>query len=130
MSMHRITWFEIPVIDLSRAKRFYSDILQTGFNDVPAESVNMGADTMMAIFAYEGEDTISGALMQGPAYQPSSSGSVVYLHAGDDVQLVLDRVAAAGGEIMVAKTLIAPECGYYAIVKDSEGGCVGLHSMH
>lgn len=130
MSTHRITWFEIPVMDLARAQRFYGEILRTAFTEVPAGSVNMSAETKMSIFAYEGEDTISGALMQGPAYQPSSSGSVVYLHAGDDLQPVLDRVAAAGGEVMVAKTLIAEECGYYAIVKDSEGGCVGLHSMH
>lgn len=120
---HRVVWFEIPTTDLARAQRFYSAVLETGFHEE-----TMG-EARMAIFL-AAEDAIKGCLVSGPHWQPAATGSIVYLNAGKDLQLALDRVPAAGGEVLVAKTLIAPEIGYYAVLKDSEGNAVGLHSLH
>lgn len=120
---HRVVWFEIPATDLGRAQHFYGAILGTGFHEE-----QMG-EARMAIFEASPE-AVKGCLVQGPHWQPAASGSIVYLNAGADLQNVLDRVAAAGGEVLVGKTLIAPDVGYYAVLKDSEGNAVGLHSLH
>lgn len=121
--VHRAVWFEIPATDLARAQRFYTAILATGFREE-----QMG-EARMAVFE-AAADAVKGCLVSGPHWQPASTGSIVYLNAGHDLQPVLDRVAAAGGQVLVGKTLIAPQIGYYAVLKDSEGNAVGLHSPH
>lgn len=120
---HRVVWFEIPATDLGRAQRFYGNILATSFQED-----SMG-DARMAVFQAP-DDAIKGCLVSGPHWQPSATGSIVYLNAGADLQTVLDRVPAAGGEVLVGKTQIGGDCGYYAVLKDSEGNAVGLHSIH
>jgi predicted enzyme related to lactoylglutathione lyase len=45
------------------------------------------------------------------------------------VQQVLDKVEAAGGKIMVPKTEISPEYGYMAVIMDTEGNRIALHSI-
>jgi hypothetical protein len=54
---------------------------------------------------------------------------VVYLNAGEDVNESLERVEPAGGKIVVPKTKITDEYGYFALFQDTEGNLVGLHSM-
>ncbi|MBI4986428.1 MAG: VOC family protein, partial [Rhodocyclales bacterium] len=61
---------------------------------------------------------------------PGPTGAVVYLDGGDDLATPLGRVAAAGGSIVVPKTLITAEIGYMALFRDTEGNVVGLHSLH
>jgi len=41
-----------------------------------------------------------------------------------------DRVEAAGGTIVSGKKQIFPEIGYFAIIVDTEGNRVYLHSMN
>lgn len=121
-SHHVAVWFEIPTVNLDRAMQFYGAVLQTTFREE-----HMGP-MQMAVFAYEGE-AVAGALVRADHMQPSASGTVVYLNAGPALQPVLDRVPAAGGTIIVPKTLIAPEIGYFAVVRDTEGNHVGLHAL-
>lgn len=119
---HVAVWFEIPTVDLDRAMQFYGAVLQTTFHEE-----HMGP-MHMAVFAHEGE-AVAGALVRAEHMQPSTSGTVVYLNAGPALQPVLDRVPAAGGTIIVPKTLISPEIGYFAVVRDTEGNHVGLHAQ-
>ncbi len=85
----------------------------------------------MAMFPYDEGAPVGGALTYMPGgQQPGGSGSIVYLFAGDDLNIALARVEPSGGGIIVAKTLITPEIGYFAVFRDSEGNHVGLYSMH
>ena len=74
---------------------------------------------------------VGGAVVDsGGFHKPSATdGPLVYLNANPDVQNVLDRVVAAGGNIMVPKTQISPEYGYMAVIIDTEGNRIGLHSI-
>lgn len=74
---------------------------------------------------------IGGAIVDsGGFHKPSSTdGPLIYLNANPDVQLVLDRVEAAGGKILVPKTEISPEYGYMAVLLDTEGNRIALHSV-
>lgn len=117
-----INWFEIPVTDMERAIRFYEAVLGVELtrHDMP--------DIKMALFPYP-EDATGGALCQHPQYQPAASGGVVvYLNGGDDLAVPLGRVIAAGGQVVMPKTLITPEIGYMGFFKDSEGNVIAFHS--
>ena len=54
---------------------------------------------------------------------------MVYLNGGKDLETVLSRVTGAGGRIIMPKTFINEESGYFAIFIDCEGNKLALHSM-
>lgn len=117
-----INWFEIPVTDFNRAKKFYETILDLNFET----SEMMGY--MMGFFPYF-EGKVGGAIVKGEGYVPSTAGTIVYLNANPDLTTVLNRIPGAGGSVMMPKTHISPEIGYFAFFVDSEGNKVALHSQ-
>lgn len=123
MTTHALGWFEIPAADFDRARRFYSAIF-----DFDMPEMEMGP-CRMGFFLSEQGKGVGGAIVAGEGYVPSQTGSLVYLAGGADLAVVLDRVAGAGGTVLVPKTQITPEYGYFAYFQDSEGNKVGLHSM-
>lgn len=123
---HAISWFEIPATNIERAQQFYEAIF--GIAMIPLENANF----KMRMFPIEDPVTsIGGALMQVEGfYKPSATdGPLVYLNANPDVQIVLEKVEAAGGKVIVPKTEISPEYGHMAVFIDSEGNRVALHSV-
>ena len=74
---------------------------------------------------------VGGALVDSGGFHKASAtdGPLIYLNANPDVQNVLDKVVAAGGSIMVPKTEISPEYGYMAVLMDTEGNRIALHSV-
>lgn len=121
---HSISWFEIPTRDLARAQQFYETIL--GVELIPMDMPGI----KMRMFPVPDHSFISGALTYAPDfYEPQANGTLVYLNANPDVQLVLDRVEAAGGNIIVPKTEISPDIGFMAVIHDTEGNRVAFHSV-
>jgi predicted enzyme related to lactoylglutathione lyase len=120
-----ISWFEIPTVDLSRAQQFYEAIFDISM--IPLENPHL----KMRMFPIEDPATgIGGALTHAGFYKPSATdGPLIYLNANPDVQRVLDRVPAAGGQIVVPKTEISPEYGHMAVILDTEGNRIALHSV-
>jgi predicted enzyme related to lactoylglutathione lyase len=118
-----INWFEIPATDFDRAVRFYSDIYAY---ELPTR--DMG-HIRMGFFQHEPGTGTGGAIVAGDGYSPSKNGTKLYLNGGKDLTSVLDRVIHAGGAIVQDKTLISPEIGYFAIIDDTEGNRIYLHSM-
>lgn len=118
-----INWFEIPVKNIGKAKKFYETILDTNMQVMEA----MGMKT--AFFPADLENgSIGGCLMEGQGYEPSPTGSLVYLNGGNDLSVPLSKVEGAGGKILLPKTAIGPN-GFMAHFTDTEGNKVGLHSM-
>ena len=63
-------------------------------------------------------------------YKPSASdGVLVYLNANPNVQLVLDKIKAAGGKIVMPKTKISPEYGFMAMFIDTEVNRITLDAV-
>jgi len=121
-----ISWFEIPTTDLDRARKFYETVFSVELfaMDMPMMKMRMfPVQNMMT--------GVGGALVDsGGFHKPSAEqGPLIYLNANPDVQLVLDRVEAAGGKILVPKTEISPEYGHMGVFIDSEGNRIGLHSV-
>tara|TARA_R110000850_G_scaffold241158_1_gene365707 strand:+ start:2055 stop:2516 length:462 start_codon:yes stop_codon:yes gene_type:complete len=118
-----ISIFEIPTTDFSRAVNFYQSILDIEITEIEMQGTQMG------LFPSDGQ-TASGVLIKGEGYNPSSDGVIIYLNGGDDLQFILNKVEANGGEIIVPKTLIDEENGYFAMFLDTEGNRIGLHSLN
>ncbi len=120
---HIITWGEIPVTDMARAKAFYSEVFDVSFTDDQMEEFEM------AMFSAN-PALISGALVKGPDYNPSKEGTIVYLNAGEDLTPALERAQHLGREVICPKTAIKDgDCGYFAQILDTEGNRVGLYSL-
>jgi len=115
-----IDWFEIFVADLERAKRFYEltlgiELKRDEYAKVPG-----------VIFPGAGEG-VSGGLVQDPKRTPGPGGSLVYLNATGKLDACLGRVASAGGTVVMPTTDIGNR-GFIAVMRDTEGNLVGLHS--
>ncbi|HTE30498.1 MAG TPA: VOC family protein [Chryseolinea sp.] len=120
-----ISWFEIPATDLNRAAKFYEAIL--GISMIPMEMPNM----KMRMFPLDDMMGVGGALIDsGGFHKPSATdGPLIYLNANPDVQLVLEKIEAAGGTIIMPKTEITPEYGHMGVFIDTEGNRIALHSI-
>ena len=116
-----ISLFEIPATDISRAVDFYQAILDINIEKMEMPGMEMG------IFPYEGQ-MVTGVIMKGEGYKPSSDGVTIYLNGGDDLQNILDKVEENGGKIIVLKTAHADESGFFAVFLDTEGNKLGLNS--
>ena len=121
-----ITWFEIPVLDTTRAKRFYETILDV-------EMISRKDGNEEAVFFPYNPDVIqatsgriTGVLSKTPRNSPSGNGTLVYINASPDIQTVLDKVEQAGGKVIVPGTKM--QAGFIAVIIDSEGNRIGLHS--
>lgn len=117
-----INWFEIPAKDFNRAVEFYKGILDVEIQ----ESEIFG--TKMGFFPSDGKN-VSGAIVQGNDYIPSTEGVTLYLNGGENLQLILNKVEKCDGKIIVPKTHISPEMGYFAMFLDTEGNKLALHSI-
>lgn len=120
-----ISWFEIGTNDLDRATKFYETIFGITLNPLDMPNIKM------RMFPIDDMNGVGGALVDsGGFHKPSATdGPLIYLNGNPDVQQVLDKVDAAGGKIMVPKTEISPEYGYMAVIVDTEGNRIGLHSV-
>jgi predicted enzyme related to lactoylglutathione lyase len=118
-----ISIVEIPTVDFSRAVVFYQSIL-----DISIEEVDMG-QVQMGVFPTNGQ-AVNIALVKGEDYKPSDNGTLVYLNAGDNIQRLLKNVELNGGKVMVPRTEISPDMGFFALFIDTEGNKLGLHATN
>lgn len=119
-----VSWIEIPVTDMNRAKKFYETILQVRLQDAKLES---GIE--MAFFPVE-QSGIGGALCCiEEHYQPSQNGVVIYLTADPDIDIMLKLIEKSGGKIIQQKKQIleSADYGHMALFVDSEGNRMALY---
>ena len=120
-----LNWFEIPVSNFDRAKKFYETIFEYQMPENQMGPARMG----FLLYDFQGRK-VGGAIVHNPDfYSPSDNGSLIYLNCQPDLQVVLDRVAGAGGKVLKQKTDIGNNLGFWALMHDSEGNRVALHSM-
>lgn len=122
--MNVVSWFEIPVKDINRARAFYSKVLGHTLGDLPSPIPGM---EMVAFPFEQNAPHASGALVKGEGRVPRADSVLVYFQCRDDLATELHRVEAAGGKVVTPKTPIGP-WGFIAHLIDSEGNRIGLAS--
>ena len=118
---HIVTWFEIPANDFNRAVTFYKSVLAIDIHETEMMGFKMG-------FFPSDDSNVSGTIISGEGCVPSATGCLLYLHGGDDLKVVLNRVEPNGGTVIMPKTQITPEIGFMALFIDTEGNKMALHS--
>ena len=122
MKQNLVSWFEIPVHDMDRAKAFY----ETVFN-IEISLQDIGG-VIMAFFPANPEAPgAMGSLMKYESYIPSHEGTLIYFNS-DNVQIEIDKIEVAGGKILQGKAQISPEIGYMGVFQDTEGNRIALYS--
>ncbi len=116
-----VNWFEIPVNDMDRGKKFYETVF-----GVQLHPLALGRLTMALFSMVQGAEGASGALVKAQTYVPSYSGSMVYFSV-DDIEATLARVEKNGGKIIRSKMSIG-EYGFVGHFEDCEGNRVALHA--
>ncbi len=122
-----IVWADIPATDLDRAMAFYGAVLQRGFMKME------GMDSVALPGPDEGETPGEGPmpvafdLVAGEQVTPGQTGTTIYLESNGDAQGMLERAAAAGGEILMPATFMGDMVGTVGFFRDTEGNRVGVH---
>lgn len=124
-----VGWFEIYVSDMARARKFYETVLNIQMQPLPNPE-SMGSDFEMLVFPADPEHQApgcGGTLCRMEGFTPGAGGTLIYFSC-EDCGVEVSRVAAAGGRVFKEKFSIAPY-GFIALIIDTEGNMIGLHSM-
>lgn len=126
MEHNAVGWVEIPVSDMERASEFYKKVL-----GAKLDMMEFGETQMAIINWVDGDAKGAGAaLVQNEKfYVPSSDGTLVYFTSpAGDLQVELARVEEAGGKILIPRRQISEDHGFMAVILDTEGNRIALHS--
>lgn len=118
---NQVGWFEIPVSDMNRAVDFYEHVF-----GVTLDKQEMGEQKMAWFPMKEDEVGAPGSLVKGKGYVPSDKGTLIYFTSAD-IENACRKVAEKGGSVLQEKSSIG-EYGFIAMVLDTEGNIIGLHS--
>ena len=120
MEGQTLCWTDIPVIDLDRAIAFYTAVLGA---PVTKEEGQPGSE--FGLLPHD--DNASGCLTVCGDNQPSLTGPLIYLSVDGRLDAAVEAVIAHGGQIVQARHEIGAY-GYRAVIVDSEGNRIALHS--
>ena len=115
-----VNWFEIPVSDLSRAKKFYEAVF-----GVEITETEMGPNKMGWFPMEMGAAGCTGTLIQGEGYTPSYEGTLVYINV-DAIEPTLEAIGKHGGKMLMPRVGIGQH-GFIAHFEDTEGNRVAVH---
>jgi predicted enzyme related to lactoylglutathione lyase len=121
-----VRWFEIYVQDMARAKKFYESVFQTKLSKMESTAKEMDYWTFPPMIMDQAGT--SGALVKMDGAPSGGMGTLIYF-ACEDCAVEAERVVKAGGKIKDKKMSIG-EYGFIALVFDTEGNLIGLHSMN
>jgi uncharacterized protein len=119
-----LVWCDVPVQDLDRAIKFYSAVL-----GAPLKREEFSG-MAFALLPYA-EAAVSGCLVPQSERNdnpPSSHGPLLYFNCHGRLDAAITTVSENGGKVLQARHPIGPH-GFRAIVLDSEGNRIALHSM-
>ena len=120
MKTNPVVYFEIPVLDLTRACDFYSKVFETTLTQDLVDGYQM------AFFeSGDGSSGATGALVVGDVYIPSHQGCFLYFGV-ESIDETVARVLEHGGSVLYPKKSNG-DLGFVAEIQDREGNRIALH---
>jgi predicted enzyme related to lactoylglutathione lyase len=117
-----VIWFEIYVQDMPRAKAFYESVFKLKLERLENTDMEMWA------FPMEMERVgAGGALAKMDGVASGRNSTLVYFSC-EDCAIEASQVSRHGGFVSREKTSIG-QYGFMALVVDTEGNMIGLHSL-
>lgn len=129
MMTNPVGWFEIYVDDIPRARAFYEGLLAITLEELstPTTDEPMPELLMLAFPAHMEHYGAGGALCKMEGFAAGGNSTIVYFSC-DDCAVEQARAESLGGSVFKPKFAIG-EHGFIALVIDTEGNMIGLHSM-
>jgi uncharacterized protein len=119
-SLHNLTvWCDIPVADLDRASAFYAATLDIGVDKVEA------GDFKFSVFHHATGN--GGCLVPNQAGISGTGGVLMYMNVDGRIRDAIAQTEKMGGKVVEAVQPIG-EHGFRAVILDSEGNRIALHS--
>lgn len=116
---NRVVWFDIPVAELDRAVEFYATVLDIKVDIIDSEGFKFAV--------LEHDKGNGGCLVPNESEISSTHGIMVYFNVDGRIQDAVSKAAIKGGVVVEPTHAIGPH-GFRAIVRDSEGNRIVLHS--
>lgn len=126
MNPNPVGWFEIYVKDMPRAKAFYEAVL--GLKLQKLETTADGISEMWAFPMQRDAAGAAGALVRMEGGPAGGGASTIVYFMSEDCAVELARAAPSGGSVKKPKVAIGPN-GFIALLHDTDGNVIGLHSM-
>jgi predicted enzyme related to lactoylglutathione lyase len=124
MEHNMVGWFEIPVEDMERARKFYEEVF-----DISISVHDLGGIIMGWFPGFPGKTGSSGSLVKHEMYIPSDTAGPLLYFSCKDLATELAKVTNAGGTIIQQKKEIGGGHGFMALLTDTEGNRIALHSL-
>jgi predicted enzyme related to lactoylglutathione lyase len=118
---NRVVWFDLPVRDLDRAAAFYAAVLGV--------KVTKEAFDDFKFCVLEHDQGNGGALVPAADEVTATQGVLLYFNVDGRLRDAAAQTEAKGGKVVSPIHPIGPH-GFRAIVVDSEGNRIALHSQH
>ena len=116
---NRAVWFDIPVADLDRAAAFYRAVLGIGVQKAESNGFEY------CVLDHGGGN--GGCLIPKADEAGAPTGILLYLNVDGRIRDAVGRTPALGGKVLEPTHAIGPH-GFRAVVLDSEGNRIALHS--
>ena len=114
-----LVWADIPVKDIQRAIRFYSQVL--------GMELEAPQDFGGGVALVRGVNGPSIDLVQDDPSKPTTDrGTTIYLSSNGDIDGMISRVEQAGGRILGQKQFMGDLIGWLAYFEDTEGNRIGI----
>ena len=125
-----IVHFEIPADDVSRAKQFYENVFDWKIEKFPMpEGMEDYWSVITTAIGKDKMPTKPGAINGGLMKRKETGQPFMNYIAVESIDKMVKSVEAHGGTICMEKREIAPNMGWIAAFKDTEGNILGLHQM-
>jgi predicted enzyme related to lactoylglutathione lyase len=130
MNTNPVGWFEIYVQDMERAKAFYEAVFQGKLERLPAPTLapTSGPELEMWAFPMSQEGYGAAGALAKMEGGPSGGNTTLVYFKCEDCAVEAARAAEHGGRVVKEKMSIG-KYGFIALVSDTEGNMIGLHSM-
>ena len=118
---NRAVWFDVPVVDLDRAAAFYAAVL-----GIKVQKEQFDGTSFCVL---EHKDGNGGCLIENKSEVAPDKGILVYMNVDGRIRDAMVEVTKHAGQVVQDIHGIGPH-GFRAIVLDSEGNRIALHSTN
>ena len=117
----KVTWFELPADDMSRAEKFYNEVFEWDTSD-------MGGGSLYAQTAPSDERMTpkeAGIINGDISPRTAAFDKPLIVVTVDDLDAKIEKIKSAGGSVVQPREIV-DEMMAWAIVSDTEGNKIGI----
>lgn len=117
----KVTWFEVPADDMSRAEKFYNEVFDWDTSD-------MGAGSLFAQTTPSDENMTPkevGGINGDISPRTAEFDKPLIMITVEDLNAKIEKIRSAGGEVIKPRETV-DDMMAWAIVSDTEGNKIGI----